>query len=90
MASIKRAQTLNQGQFARLLKITRATVRYPDRDVLVLMLGHHMGLRVTEISRITVADFMLASGKLRVEVSLRESVTKGCRQRCTTCAAGSR
>ena len=82
MASIKRAQTLNQGQFARLLKITRATLRYPDRDVLVLMLGHHMGLRVTEISRITVADFMLASGKLRGEMSLRESVTKGCRQRC--------
>ena len=46
------------------------------------MLGHQMGLRVTEISRITVADVMLASGKLRTEISLREAVTKGCRQRC--------
>jgi site-specific recombinase XerD len=78
----KRAQTLNQGEFARLIKITRATVRYPDRDVLVLMLGHHVGMRVTEISRITVADVMLANGKLRSEISLREAVTKGCRQRC--------
>ena len=46
------------------------------------MLGHHCGLRVTEISRITVADVMHASGKLRQEISLREAVTKGCRQRC--------
>jgi site-specific recombinase XerD len=46
------------------------------------MLGHHTGMRVTEISRITVGDVMHASGKLREEVSLREAVTKGCRQRC--------
>lgn len=82
MKSIQRAQTLDQGQFNRLIKITRATVRYPERDVLVLMLGHHVGMRVTEISRITVADVMLPSGRLRSEISLREAVTKGCRQRC--------
>lgn len=81
MAEEKRALRLNAGQFTRLIKITRATSRYAERDVLVLMLGHHCGLRVTEISRITVADVMQASGKLRLEVSLREAVTKGCRQR---------
>ena len=63
MTTIQRAQTLNQGQFSRLIKITQATSRYFERDVLVLMLGHHCGMRVTEIS-------------------LREAVTKGCRQRC--------
>lgn len=83
MAEEKRALRLNAGQFTRLIKITRATSRYAERDVLVLMLGHHCGLRVTEISRITVADVLQASGKLRQEVSLREAVTKGCRQRCT-------
>jgi site-specific recombinase XerD len=82
MADQKRALRLDGGQFTRLIKITRATSRYADRDLLVLMLGHHCGLRVTEISRITVADVMQASGKLRQEVSLREAVTKGCRQRC--------
>lgn len=46
------------------------------------MLGHKAGLRITEITRITVADVMFPSGRLREEVSLRESVTKGCRQRC--------
>lgn len=82
MSTPNRDQALNQGQFSRLIKITRATVRYPERDVLVLMLGHHVGMRVTEISRITVGDVMLASGRLRTEISLREAVTKGCRQRC--------
>jgi site-specific recombinase XerD len=82
MQDQKRALRLDAGQFNRLIKITRATSRYPERDVLVLMLGHHTGMRVTEISRITVGDVMHASGKLREEVSLREAVTKGCRQRC--------
>lgn len=82
MATIKRARTLNDGEFTRLIKITRATVRYPDRDVLVLMFGHHVGLRVTETSRITVADVIQANGKIRSEMSLRAAVTKGCRQRC--------
>jgi integrase/recombinase XerC len=82
MPTQKRARTLNQGQFQRLIKITMATSRYPERDALALMLGHHTGMRVTEISRITVADVMHPTGKLRSEVSLREAVTKGCRQRC--------
>ena len=82
MINQMRAQALHQGQFQRLLKITRATSRYADRDVLAIMLGHHCGMRVTEISRITIADVMHPSGKLRAEISLREAVTKGCRQRC--------
>lgn len=44
MAQEKRALRLNAGQFTRLIKITRATSRYAERDVLVLMLGHHCGL----------------------------------------------
>ena len=41
------------------------------------MLGHHCGMRITEISRLTVADVMHASGKLRSEISMREAITKG-------------
>lgn len=76
-----RAATLHKGEFQRLIKITKATAKLPERDVLVLMLGHKAGLRITEISRITVADVMFPSGKLREEVSLRAAVTKGCRPR---------
>lgn len=82
MPEITRAKTLHQGQLTRLIKITQATSRYPERDVLVLMLGHYCGMRITEVSRLTVADLMHASGKLRSEISMREAVTKGCRQRC--------
>ncbi len=42
MAEEKRALRLNAGQFTRLIKITRATSRYAERDVLVLMLGHQL------------------------------------------------
>lgn len=59
------AATLHNGEFQRLIKITKATAKLPERDVLVLMLGHKAGLRITEISRITVADVMFPSGKLR-------------------------
>lgn len=75
------AATLHKGEFHRLIKITQATSKLPERDVLVLMLGHKAGLRITEISRITVADVMFPSGKLRQEVSMRAAVTKGCRPR---------
>lgn len=76
-----RGATLHKGAFQRLIKITRATAMLPERDILVLMLSHKAGLRITEISRITVADVMFPSGKLREEVSLRAAVTKGCRPR---------
>ena len=87
MQDITRAKTLHRGQFTRLIKITQGTSRYPERDVLVLMLGHHCGMRITEISRLTVADVMHASGKLRSEISMREAITKGCRQRCAYLAS---
>ena len=74
MTEITRAKTLRQGQFIRLIKITQATSRCPERDVLVLMLGH-CGMRITEISRLSVADVMHASGKLRSEISMCEAIT---------------
>lgn len=82
MADIQHAAALNRGQFDRLIKVTRATSRYAQRDVLILMIGHRAGLRVTETSRITVADVMFPSGRLREEVSLRQEVTKNSKQRC--------
>lgn len=81
MQEFTRAKNLHQGKFSRLIKITQATSRYPERDVLVLMLGHHCFMRVTEISLLTVSDVMPASGRLRSEISMREAITKGRRYR---------
>ena len=76
------ATVLRPGQYRHLIRATRATSRCPERDVLVLLMGIHMGMRVSEIAQVEVGDFLFASGKLRQEVSLRAVVTKECRQRC--------
>jgi integrase/recombinase XerC len=82
MKKIARAAAVKNCDFKRLIQITAATSRHFQRDILVLMLGHHAALRITETSRITIADVMFASGRLRREISLREAVTKGSKQRC--------
>lgn len=52
MPKITRAVAVKNCQFKRLIQITEATSRHYQRDVLVLMLGHHAALRITETSRI--------------------------------------
>jgi site-specific recombinase XerD len=77
------ATTLQSGQIRHLFRFTAATSRHPERDCLVLWLGLTAGMRVTEIAQIEVQDVLFPSGALRDEVSLREAITKGCRQRWT-------
>ncbi|SDG77348.1 MULTISPECIES: site-specific integrase [unclassified Duganella] len=76
------AAVLKSGQYRHLLRVTKATSRDPERDVLVLLLGIHTGMRVSEIAQIEVGDVLFPSGAIRSEVSLRASITKGLRQRC--------
>lgn len=77
----KRAAVLLPSQLRHLLRVTNSTSRHPERDSLILWLGFGAGMRVTEIARITVADVLLPSGRLRDEVSLRAEITKGGCQR---------
>ena len=76
------AAVLKPGQYRHLLRVTRDTSRDPERDVLVLLLGIHTGMRVSEIAQIEVRDVLFPSGAIRPEVSLRAAITKGLRQRC--------
>ena len=76
------ATVLKPGQYRHLIRATRATSRDPERDILALLMGIHMGMRVSEIAQVEVGDFLFPSGSIRQEVSLRAVVTKGCRQRC--------
>jgi integrase/recombinase XerD len=76
------ATTLQPGQIRHLLRVTAATSRHPERDILVLLLGLTAGMRVTEIAQIEVQDVLFPSGALRDEISLRAAITKGGRQRC--------
>jgi len=41
--------------------------RHPERDAVILWLGFSCGLRVTETARLTVADALLPSGRLKSE-----------------------
>ena len=77
----KRAAVLSPGQIRHLLRVTEATSRHPARDAVILLLGLSVGMRITEVAQIAVADVMFRSGALRTEVSLRSAITKGCRQR---------
>lgn len=76
------AAVLKPGQYRHLLRVTRATSREPERDILVLLLGIHTGMRASEIAQIEVGDVLFPSGAIRPEVSLRAAITKGLRQRC--------
>jgi integrase/recombinase XerD len=77
----KRAKVLTPAKLRHLLRVTEATSRFPERDALILLLGVTCGMRVTEIARIEVHDVLTRSGARREEVSLRGSITKGCRPR---------
>lgn len=76
------AAVLKPSQYRHLLRVTRVTSRDPERDILVLLLGIHTGMRVSEIVQVEVGDFLFPSEAIRQEVSLRAAITKGCRQRC--------
>lgn len=78
----KRAKVLTPAKFRHLLRVTEATSRFPERDTLILLLGVTCGTRITDIARIEVGDVLAKSGVRREEVSLRGSITKGCRSRC--------
>ena len=67
------ATVLKPGQYRHLLRVTRATSRDPERDILVLLLGIPTGMRVSEIAQIEVSDVLFPSGSIRTEVSLRAS-----------------
>ncbi len=77
----KHALILSPAKLKHALRVTAATSQMPERDVMLLWLTHTTGLRVSEISQITIADLMFSSGKLRKEIYLRSAITKHCRAR---------
>lgn len=47
------------------------------------MLDIHTGMRVSEIAHVEVGDMLFLSRAIRSEVSLRASIRKGLRRRCS-------
>lgn len=77
----KHALILSPSKLKHVLRVTAATSQMPERDVMLIWLTHTTGLRVTELSQITIADLMFPSGQLRKEIYLRSAITKHCRAR---------
>jgi integrase len=59
-ADAKRAHVFTRHEFLHALRVASIT-RQASRNQLLICLSHGCGLRVTELSRITVADIMFSS-----------------------------
>lgn len=78
---IKRAAILLPSEARHVVRVTDATSQHPERDCLALLLSICLGMRCTEIARITVADVLTQDGRIRDEIRLRAEITKGCAAR---------
>lgn len=79
---MEQATVLLPGEYRHLLRVTEAISRDPKRVILVLLLGIHVVMRMSEIAQVEVGDVLFPFGAIRQEVSLRAVITKGCRPRC--------
>jgi integrase/recombinase XerD len=76
----KKAPVLSQSQFKQVV----ATTRINDqgcRNVALLYFSTALGLRAKEMSQLLVRDVLRADGKIKDEVLLTRSTTKGGKQR---------
>lgn len=76
----KRARILTRAEFKRVLKVCTIT-REPLRNQLIMCLSHALGLRVTELAKVTIRDLMHTSGRIRAELTMRAEITKNSRVR---------
>lgn len=78
---IRRAASLRPGQFKHLIRVASVNGRLPEHEVMLLWLKHTIGIRVTELALLKVADVLYPSGAIKSKVYLRADITKGCRPR---------
>ncbi len=73
---MKQAKVLTDAEMKRLLAVI-ANGRHAERNRLAVMLSHLAGLRVGEIAALTVGDVVDRDGKVREQVRLNPTFTKG-------------
>ena len=64
---MKQAKTLNKAELKRVVDVTKACSRYPQRDVTMLLLTHWCGMRVGEVAALRMGDVLDASCDIRAE-----------------------
>ena len=73
---MKQAKVLNEAEMKRLLAVIDAG-RHAPRNRLAVMLSYLAGLRVGEIAALKVGDVFDSDGKVRDQILLKASYTKG-------------
>jgi integrase/recombinase XerD len=73
---MKQAKVLNEGEMKRLFAVIDAG-RHAPRNRLAVMLSYLAGLRVGEIAALKVGDVFDGDGKVRDQILLKASYTKG-------------
>ena len=74
------ASVLNESKIRRVLRIIETT-RHAERNRLAFLLSFFAGMRVGEISALTVGDVVTQSGDVRREIKLGAHQTKGSKGR---------
>jgi integrase/recombinase XerD len=74
------ASVLNESEIRRVFRIIETT-RHVERNRLCFVLSLYSGLRVGEISALTVGDVVTQSGDIRREIKLGAHQTKGSKGR---------
>lgn len=78
---IKRAAILRPADIRHVLRVIEATSRWPERDSVAVLISVCVGMRCSEIARITPRDILNTDGTVKPEVGLRAAITKGCSPR---------
>lgn len=78
---VKRAAILRPSDIRHVLRVIEATSRWPERDAVAVLISICVGMRCTEIARITPRDILTPDGSVKPEVGLRAAITKGCNPR---------
>lgn len=73
------ANTLTPNQVTKVFNRIRL-MSNPHQKAAIMALSL-TGLRVTELSKITVSDLVTKRGEIRSEIALRATITKGCKPR---------
>lgn len=77
----KRAKTLTDDQFEKLVKHVKKHSPMVARDMLIVMLSFKAGLRVGEIAKIAIKDMLDAEGNVAPYISIFSHVGKKKRER---------
>jgi len=73
---MSQAKTLNEKEIEQVLNYV-GTKKYAVRDRALILTSHYSGMRVGEISSLTVGHVMDANGNIKSEIRLTAEMTKG-------------